>query len=575
MVSTRAAALAALMSWIGGTTAPAAGPAERKALFGELHMHTRYSFDAYAGTAMTPGDAYEFAKGKPWVQGGQTYRLTQPLDFMAVTDHAFFLGSFVRMSEEGHPYAEHPLARSVLSDDPAERRSVFGKILAASRAGQDFHELMLPEVQKESWERIVAFANEHYEPGVFTTLIGYEWTATPDGRNLHRNVIFKGDTAPVPLSRHDTERPEDLWEWMDRHREGGHEALAIPHNSNLSDGIMFERVDSQDRPLTAEYAEQRMRNEPLVEVTQQKGQSETHPSLSPNDEFADFWLHEYLVGSRGEQEVTEFAGGYVRDAYRTGLELQDELGFNPYRFGLVAATDSHSGRPSAERLPPTAARPEVYRINANTRTLSGLTGLWAERNDRTSVFEALRRRETWGTTGPRIRARFFGSFDADGVDPERAGWVEKAYACCVPMGTDLPGDDQSGPPSFVVWAIKDPEGAHLDRIQIVKGWSENGESAEQVYDVVGSGDRRRGADGKLPAVGTTVDLAAQTYDNSIGAAELQGVWTDPDFDPRLNAFYYVRVLEIPTPMGPSRRGDRPATAIQERAYTSPIWYVAP
>lgn len=568
--------------------------AARKPLFGELHMHTRYSFDAYVfSTRATPDEAYEFAKGKPLKHPlGKTYQISRPLDFMAVTDHALYMGTFAKMGDKTHPLSKHPYAERVNSPDPDVAVTVFTDIIAAR--GKNFPEiaaLIDPQVQKDTWDEIIASANRHYDPGTFTTFIAYEWTSTPDRQNLHRNVIFKGDTAPVPFSRIHSMAPEDLWDWMDRVRADGHEVLAIPHNSNLSDGRMFERETSLDKPFTADYAAQRNRNEPLVEVTQVKGTSETHPVLSPNDEFADFELVEQRVASK--IQITSFKGSYVRDAYRTGLEFQDKEGFNPYRFGLLAASDSHTGIIPIEEnnysgkvgardgSPQNRLGKESATMDLRKFSASGLAGVWSEENTRESIYEAMRRKETWGTSGPRIKVRFFGGFDMDSVKPGEDGWVEAAYSSGVSMGGELKAADADGAPTFAVWAMKDAETANLDRIQIVKGWSKNGESQEQVYDVVWSGERVKDpSTGKVPAVGNTVNMETLEYTNTIGAVELMGVWTDPDFNAEQNAFYYVRVLEIPTPrwsmfdakeLGIPHPSDLHKT-LQERAYTSPIWY---
>ena len=469
--------------------------------------------------------------------------------------------------------------------------TAFYDIVRSSRAGVPIKGLNSPEVQASTWDQIVAAANRHYEPGTFTTLIGYEWTSTPDGQNLHRNVIFRGDSSPVPFTRFDSDRPEDLWVWLDKIRLEGHEALAIPHNSNLSDGRMFERQDSWDNALTPYYAALRNRNEPLVEVTQVKGTSETHPVLSPNDEFADFELVQQRVAS--SMPVTQFAGSYVRDAYRTGLEFQDTDGFNPYRFGLVGASDSHTGIIPVEE-DSYSGKVGSRDGSANRRMLtesvtmdyryfsaSGLAAVWADENTRHGVYDAFRRKETWATSGPRITVRFFGGFGMGKVRPGEEGWVEAAYANGVSMGGALKAADAQDAPTFAVWAMKDPDGANLDRIQIVKGWSENGKSQEHVYDVVWSGDRKRDPKtGKVPAVGNTIDPETLEYSNSIGAVELKGAWTDPDFREELNAFYYVRVLEIPTPRWSAFDAKELSiphpsdvhTTLQERAYTSPIWY---
>ena len=564
----------------------------RKPLFGETHIHTAYSFDAYLfNTRATPDDAYKFGKGEPLQHPlGQTHQLKRPLDFMAVTDHGFFMGSMMKMTDSSHRLSKHPLAKIVTDPDPGVRSTAFQAVVTGQIDGKPVNLPGLVDrgVQKETWERVIESANRHNDPGTFTTFIGYEWTSTDNGQNMHRNVIFKGDTAPLPFTRIDSQKPEDLWAWMDDIRADGVELLAIPHNSNKSDGRMFERETSDDTPFTKEYAAQRNRNEPLVEVTQVKGTSETHPMLSPNDEFADFEIDPMRVAS--PIVVTKFAGGYVRDAYRTGLEFQDTEGFNPYRFGLIGASDSHTGIvPVNEddysgKVGNADGTPEA-RINMRRDLMdfgaSGLAGVWAGENTRNSIYEAMRRKETWGTSGPRIKVRFFGGFDMSNVTPGEDDWVEAAYANSVSMGGELKAADANGAPTFAVWAIKDVESANLDRIQIVKGWSENGESQEQVYDAIWSNGRMKDpATGKLPAVGNTVDLKTATYTNSIGAVELMGLWTDPDFNAKQNAFYYVRVLEIPTPrwnlydeveLGKPFPEDLDRV-IQERAYTSPIWY---
>lgn len=570
-----------------------ADEADRRPLFGELHVHTRYSFDAFIfAVRSTPDEAYEFGKGKPLRHPlGEDYQLQRPLDFMAVTDHANLLGAMAKMDDTTHDLSKHPLAAQVTDPDPDVAVRAFTRIIAASRMGQPLDGLDAPEVMRETWDDIVASANRHYEPGKFTTFIGYEWTSTPEGQNLHRNVLFRGDTAPLPFSRANSDKPEDLWTWMDAIRSQGHEALAIPHNSNLSDGRMFEREDSWNEPFTADYAERRNRNEPLVEVTQVKGTSETHPALSPNDEFADFELVEQRVASK--QAITQFAGSYVRDAYRAGLEFQNTKGFNPYRFGLVGATDTHTGISPVEEwnysgkvgardgsaenrlLKPSASMD--YRFFS----ASGLTGTWAEENTRESIYDAFRRKETWGTSGPRIQVRFFGGFSMDGAAFDSADWVKTAYENGVSMGGEFSGNKDSGAPTFLIAALKDPDSAHLDRVQIVKGWAEGKRSYEQVYDVAWAGDRKPDTTtGKVPPVGNSVNLDTLEYSNDIGAPELKGAWTDPDFNPAQHAFYYVRVLEIPTPrwslfdakkLGIEHPGDLRKT-IQERAFTSPIWY---
>ena len=578
-----------LISYMNLAAAQSPMDADRVPLFGETHIHTAFSLDAYMfSTRATPNEAYDFAKGKPLKHPlGKTYQLKRPLDFMAVTDHGFFMGSVAKMADESHPLSKHPLAKIVNHPDLEVRNTAFFALRSGQIDGKPLNigALFNLEVQRETWDRTIAAANLHNEPGKFTTFIGYEYSSGPAGNNLHRNVIFKDDSAPIPFTRIDSQNPEDLWTWMDKIRAEGHEVLAIPHNSNMSNGLMFERQMTGGSPLTAAYAAQRNRNEPLVEVTQVKGTSETHPILSPNDEFAGFELHQ----TNHAGQPTKPAGGYVREAYRTGLEFQDSNGFNPYRFGLIGSTDSHTGiLPINENdysgklgaLDGSAER-RLAMGQLQTFGASGLAGVWATENTRESIFAAMRRKETWATTGPRIVVRFFGGFNMKGVTPGDDDWVQAAYSKGVSMGGELKASDADGAPTFAVWALKDPESGHLDRVQIVKGFSKDGKSQEKVYDAVWSAGREKDpATGKLPAVGNTVDLKTATYTNTIGTVELMGLWTDPDFDADQNAFYYVRVLEIPTPrwnlydeveLGKPFPPTLPRT-IQERAFTSPIWY---
>ncbi len=588
-----------LIASLAAMADPGEGP-DRRALFGELHMHTTWSHDAYLiGTRATPDDAYEFAKGKPTKHSnGQTYTISKPLDFMAVTDHSEFLGVFSAMDDPNHPLSKHPLAKQATSPVEADGRKVFSDLSSARRRGTPIEGVDTPEVTQEIWDRVIGSANRHNDPGTFTAFIAYEWTGSAQGGgNLHRNVIFEGNTAPPPFSSLDSRFPQDLWTWMETQREDGHTLLAIPHNMNASNGNGFARVDNRGNPLTAEYAARRNRNEPLVEITQIKGTSETHPMLTPNDEFADYGIFELFAGQN--KRLTVFKGGFVREAYRTGLEFQDQQGFNPYRFGIVGATDSHSGFVSVEENNYSGMSGKFGTIEeaAEGRLIgskvpfrkprtrffgaSGLAGVWSKENSREGIFETLERKETWGTTGPRIQVRFFGGFEMAGVKPGEAGWLDAAYEKGVSMGGELKAADATGAPTFALWAIKDPDSASLDRIQIVKGWSSDGVSHEQIYDVLWSGDRAIDPKtGKLPPVKNTVNLETLEYSNANGAVELRGTWTDPKFRADHNAFYYVRVLEIPTPrwsmfdakvLGVPHPSDVPKT-IQERAYTSPIRY---
>lgn len=566
---------------------------DQKALFGELHMHTSWSFDAYIfKVRASPADAYNFAKGGPLTHPlGKTYQLTRPLDFLAVTDHAVYLGVMAKMADKNHPYSKVPLAARLLNPDQTIMMEGFHELAHSLRTGEAIKEISDINIQRDTWGEMIKAANDAYEPGKFTSLIGFEWTSTPDGENLHRNIIFKGDSAPLPFSVLQSTNPEDLWTWMDHVRAQGHDLLAIPHNSNLSDGRMFERQDSSGRPFTAEYASQRMRNEPLVEVTQVKGTSETHPMLSPNDEFADFELLTTRIASK--IPLTGHAGSYVRDAYRTGLEFQDTQGFNPYQFGLIGSTDSHTGISPIEENN-YSGKIGVVDGSASQRLLvpsnmmdnrqfsaSGLAAVWATENTREAIYGALERKETWATSGPRISLRFFAGFDMTGIDPAAKGWVDKAYRQGVPMGGALKALSGDKAPTFVIWAMKDPEGAKLDRIQIIKGWPEEGVSQEKIYDVAWSAERTPDPEtGALPPVARLIDCKTLQTSQKTGAVQLQVIWQDPDFNAAENAFYYVRVLEVPTArwnmydareLAIENPADLPET-IQERAYSSPIWY---
>lgn len=564
----------------------------RRAFFGDLHMHTSLSLDAYLfGIRVTPDDAYNFAKGRPLTNtSGRILKLHRPLDFLAITDHAEYLGSLDRMNDLHHPISKHPMAERLRSNNSDMRRQAYIDFTSAGRAGRPVQGIAYEDIQSDAWAKIVSAANRHYEPGVFTTFIGFEWSAAPAGRNLHRNVIFKGDAAPLPFSRINSLRPEHLWEWMDKTRSQGFSLLAIPHNSNISNGLMFDTRDSWGAPLSLDRAEQRRRNEPLLEVTQVKGTSETHPSLSPEDEFANFELIEQLVGMSAP--VTTFAGGYARDALRRGLELQYTVGVNPFSFGLVGATDSHTGIVTdredsysgkigeADGSPEIRLQKSWFEMDVRRFSASGLTGVWAESNNRDSIFSALERKETWATTGPRILVRLFAGTDLDRLSFDDPSWVQKAYRKGTAMGGELKINGTKAP-VFIAWALKDPHSANLDRIQMVKGWLENGITKEKVFDIAWSSGRSIDTkSGRLLPVGNTVNVRRAEYSNEIGAAELSTVWQDPDFNHDQSAFYYLRVLEIPTPrwstfdakeLGILPPDDLPET-IQERAFSSPIWY---
>ncbi len=568
-------------------------PAEN-VYFGDLHLHTRYSNDAFAfGTERTPDDAYRYAKGEEVAHiGGTRIQLGTPFDFMAVTDHAENLGVLQTFTDPNHPDRDHPIVKRANSRDRETRLQGLYDWSNARRTGENMELFDHPEVGREVWRKIVASADRHNAPGEFTTFAAYEWTVAIDRGNLHRCVIFEDTKGlPMPFSGEDSDNPEDLWDYLDTQRAHNVDAVAIPHNMNVSDGRMFALVDFAGEPLTASYAVQRMRNEPVVEITQAKGTSETHPVMSPNDEFADFELFPELLVAEGR--IGKVPGSYVREALRNGVRLQAEEGYNPFQFGFAGATDFHSGTSAVEENNMSSMSGDTVdgtleeRLTTSTwsrmpfqgRSAAGLTAIWAPENTREELFAGIRRRETYATTGPRITVRFFGGWHYDSDILDKNDWVRAGYAGGVPMGGVLRGSAHA-PPHFVVWAAKDPKGANLDRIQLIKGWTDDGETFERIYDLTLSDGREVGPTDKAPPVGNTVDVWKATYTNDIGAATLRAVWTDPDFDADVPAFYYLRVIEIPTPRwstydtaaaGLPPRGDL-APTLQERAYTSPIWY---
>ncbi len=565
--------------------------------FGETHIHTSWSFDAYiyGNTKAGPEDAYKFALGQTITHpGGYPIKITRPLDFMAVTDHAEYAGVIPQANDPNSSLSKLPIAEQLKVRGKEDMQRVYLLLGTSILKNEPIKELVSPEVAGTVWKQVVAIADKYYQPGKFTTFAAYEWTSTPDNRNMHRNIIFKNSkkVPEVPFSAIDSDHPEDLWKWMETQRQAGNEVLAISHNANLSDGIMFPlEVDSKGRPIDVAWAQERVNNEPLTEIHQLKGTSETHPSLSPNDEFADYELLTYLLG--GAERSPKLHGSFIREAWQNGLAMQDSRGYNPYKMGVVGASDSHStaagysqsdyfgGHALADATPEVrvSGKKEVG-LNMGLISTGGLGGVWAEENTRESIFASMQRKETFGTSGVRIKVRLFGGWDFPPDVLNQKDWVKTGYANGVPMGGDLkPKAGQA--PTFVVWAVKDPDDAYLDRIQIVKGWTKSGQIFEKIYNVAWSGNRKPDpATGKLPAVGNTVDIKNATYKNSIGAVELKKVWKDPEFDPGLHAFYYARVLQIPTPRWSTydakKLGVPPpnfvAATVQERAWTSPIWY---
>jgi hypothetical protein len=572
----------------------------KDAYFGETHVHTSFSLDAYiGGTRLTPSDAYRFAKGETVPLNDVLHAIGRPLDFAAVTDHAEFLGEMLSAQVPNAPghYQEALEELRRLSDAEEQTDWFLRYVVNNMRSNDPQHPPFYagPGTTRTAWrDVIVAAAQAHYDPGRFTTLIGFEWTAAPDAGNMHRNVLFRDTVVPdLPLSALDTQDEEELWDWMAAQEEAGSTLLAIPHNSNGSKGMMFEPVDNSGAPLTRAYAETRSRWEPLIEMMQIKGNSEVVASLWPADEFAGFENAESLATYSGR---TYERRNFVRWAVTKGLDHEARLGANPYRLGFVGGTDNHNGVPSdvdeaayigshgpADGTVTERREGEIDGwVGGPDANPGSITGVWAPRNTRGAIFDAMRARETFVTSGPRIEPRFFGGHGLAATE-DPVSMVLEGYARGVPMGGTLgPAEGpESGPPSFSVHAAKDPMGANLDRIQIVKGWVDaEGTPQERIVDVALSGGRVAGEDGRVPPVGDTVDLATATYTNDIGAAELSAHWTDDAFDPAVPALYYVRVIEIPTPRWTTYDAVRnglpllegvPAT-IRERAWTSPIWY---
>lgn len=588
------------------TDAASADPAARMALYGELHVHTQYSFDAFIfGTRSTPDSAYEYAKGEPLDHpSGFQMKLRAPLDFQAVTDHAMYMGMLPEMDKPDTTAGQHPVAVAIReAASPQARIAAFQQMFPYLRQQLDHEDDLLDRnVLRSAWDATVAAAERHNDPGNFTAFVGYEYTAAGDDReNLHRNVIFRGaGPKGLPFSSQDSSNPEDLWDWLDDQRTQGVEALAIPHNSNGSDGMMFALAQTDGSPFDAAYAEQRMRNEPIVEVSQVKGTSETHPLLSPNDEWADFELMEVKVAT---VDASQAEGSYVREAYLNGLRMQAEDGFNPFQFGLVSASDSHvgagafdeddywskvgtvDGEPRLRGSVPLSVNEdgEAQYVSGDVATFdtwgaSGLAGVWAETNTRESIYDAFRRKETFATSGPRIQVRFFAGYGLDASLLDSDDRTSTLYASGVPMGGDLLAESDSAP-TFYVEALRDPHSAPLQRLQIVKGWIGDGETKERVFDVACSDGTAPDATHRCPDNGANVNLTTCAFDADKGDAAMATLWQDPTFDPNQPVFYYVRVLENPSCRWSTwdaiRAGVEPRedlhTTIQERAWSSPIW----
>ena len=629
---------------------------DRNPYYGDLHVHTKHSFDAYIfGVTATPNDAYRYAKGEGIMHPmGYEMKLQEPLDFYSVTDHGFFMGMMSAWADTSTDISQNDFAvpfHNLNEDDnltvesAGPRSALFSTILGGTIATThgNFHPNTLKawltkntqkalksfdyDIHKSAWEDVARAANEHNDPGHFTTFIGYEFTTSTnvEGGNLHRNVIFNSSKAPIrPWTRIDSINPEDLWTWQDKLREKGVDTVSIPHNPNGSNGQMFEMETFYAEPINREYAEKRMRNEPIVEVTQVKGTSETHPLLSPDDEWADFEIMDVRVGSR-PPTYSRPSGSYVREAYLNGLTLEFTNQGNPYKFGLIGSSDTHTGagafdesnywskvgildgdpenRGSAPLAPENIERLDNYMraFNQPRSTVSleqgeyantgftqwgasGLAAVWAEENTRDSIFKAFKRKETFATTGTRIAVRFFAGYNLSEIDLNSEMLISEAYQKGVTMGSDFVGDGEKAP-EFIVWAQRDKNGAPLQRVQIIKGWVDgSGRTHEKVFDVICSdGLQVDPLTNRCPDNGAKVNINDCSITQNVGSAELKGNWVDSEFDVETKSFYYARVLENPTCRWSTwdaiSRGFKPREdlhdTIQERAWSSPIWYIPP
>lgn len=608
-----------------------AAPADRQALFGETHLHTNRSFDAFIfGNRNGPDEAYAFAKGEAIQHpAGFEMKIRVPLDFQAVTDHAMYLGMVPAMFDTTTNVAKHPVSTALReAETPNERRTAFGAMMPY--LGQQVEDDLLDmDIVRSTWDEVKQAADRHNAPGAFTTFIGYEYTSSQvNFENLHRNVLFKGDAPNEPFSRLISKNPENLWRWMDSLRAQGMDSIAIPHNSNGSDGYMFWDKTYDGHEIDAAYSALRMRNEPLVEISQVKGTSETHPLQSPSDEWAAFEIMPYQIATWRDSKID---GSYVRQAYKRGLEMQARGQGNPFKFGLISASDTHVSAGAFDEydywskiglvdangrlrgavrltwtqrlgvqimrvqnwyrqlgqdeavstgLPPKNPAPGFLQMQWSSWGASGLAGVWAEENTRDSIFDAMRRKETFATSGPRLKVRLFAGYDMGADLLQDAALVKKAYARGVPMGGDLQAKGTASP-DFLLWATRDPGSAPLQRLQVVKGWIDaNGKTHERVYDAACAGGAAvDGATQRCPDNKAQVDLADCSYSADTGADELKAHWQDPDYKAGEDAFYYVRALENPTcrwstwdalragsPLNPSL-----AATIQERVWSSPIW----
>ena len=582
-------------------TAAGAAAAETQLYFGDVHLHSSYSTDAYAtgNTTVTPDQAYRFARGIPVLHPalGAKVKIGRPLDFLAVTDHAVNLGIDEMIKQKDPVLQATEWGRTLIAQGAETSWSSFMRFRPPQGKQEEMMaQVFSPRVRSAAWDKEIAAAENNNQPGTFTTLIGWEWTGMVEGRNLHRCILTASgaDVARkfIPYSMEDSVRPEDLWNFLEKtQRETGADFVSIPHNSNLSGGLMFDLVDSDGRPIDRNYANRRARWETVVEITQTKGTSEVRPELAPTDEFAEFEIRRKLLAGA---PTPPSEGDYVRSALLRGLAFGNSIGVNPYQFGVIGATDNHVGMSSvdendfvgklaADIRPQDRYQPKSRVIfPAWEMSASGLTAVWATANTREAIFQAFKRKEVYGTTGTRIRLRVFGGYEFSAADAKAGDVAIAGYRKGVPMGSDLLHAPRGKAPALLIQALKDPQGANLDRVQVIKGWVDrDGKAHDRIFDVVWSDNRKPGSDGKLPPVGNTVDLATAQYANTIGATQFTTLWTDPEFDPMQSAFYYVRVIEIPTPrhslfdalaLGIEVSETKQPATLQERAYSSPIWY---
>jgi hypothetical protein len=595
-------ASACTLSLALSATAWSAGDAEsavkrnplKDAFFGETHVHTGVSMDAFiAGNRLTPGDAYRFAKGEEIMVNGSMHKIKRPLDFVAVTDHSEFMGEAYSLMNEGAPGYDDPVAVSFREAPDLETAlKLYNQYVLVPLAGggsphPDFFQGT--EAIKSTWQKNFEATEAHYEPGKFTTIHAYEWTSAPGGANQHRNVFFRDTNVPdMPFSSNEGADPEELWNWMQTQRSEGKKVFAVPHNSNESKGLLFAEATLSGKPITREYAETRASMEPLIEMMQVKGNSEVIPNFWPNDEFADFENATTIQMFNGRAFIKE---NYVRYGLGRGVKYRTELGVNPFKYGFVGGTDNHNGTPSnveednykvgshgladreAEGRSKNYLDGEMLIADANP---GALAGVWAEANIRGAIWDSMLAKETFATSGPRIKVRAFAGQGFDKSYDNYEALVKDGYAKGVPMGGNYTGNK---PPQFLVWAVKDPIGPNLDRIQIIKGWYEDGEMKDTVYNVVASGNRLKD-DGSVEPIDAPIDMKTGQFNQKKGSPELMGMWTDPDFDPDVEAYYYVRVLQLPTARwtlydelnAGVKYPDNVKREIVERAWGSPIWY---